>query len=70
MKKSNFKYKNTTSLSSLSLDGVGIYLRDGLCGSAIGIVKLHPSKGTHWVCYINENFLIVTVVSVQRNYLI
>ena len=20
------------------------------------IVNLHPSKGTHWVCYINENY--------------
>ena len=19
------------------------------------MVNLHPSKGTHWVCYINEN---------------
>ena len=23
----------------------------------IGIVNLHPSKGTHWVCYINDNYL-------------
>ena len=22
----------------------------------IGIVNLHPSKGTHWVRYINENY--------------
>ena len=22
----------------------------------VGIVNLHPSKGTHWVCYINENY--------------
>ena len=36
-------------LSSLSLDDVGIYLRDGPFLSDIGIVNLHPSKGTHWV---------------------
>ena len=43
-------------LSSLSLDGVGIYLRDGPFKSDIGIVSLHPSKGTHCVCYVNENY--------------
>ena len=43
-------------LSSLSLDGVGIYLRDGPFKSVIGIVNLHPSKGTNWVCYLNENY--------------
>ena len=43
-------------LLSLSLKDVGIYLRDGSFSSDIGIVNLHPSKGTHWVCYINENY--------------
>ena len=43
-------------LSSLSLNEVGIYLRDGPFESDIGIVNLHSSKGTHWVCYINENY--------------
>ena len=33
---------------------VGIYLRDGPFSSDIGIVNLHPSKRTHWFCYINE----------------
>ena len=42
-------------LSSLSLNDVGTYLRDGPFASDIGVVNLHPSKGTHWVCYINEN---------------
>ena len=50
---SNIKIKNI--LSSLSLNDVGIYLRDGPFKSDIGIVNLHPLKGTHWVCYINEN---------------
>ena len=43
-------------LSSLSLKDVGIYLRDGPFSSNIGILNLHPFKGTHWVCYIDENY--------------
>ena len=61
IKKHNLRNKATSSikiqqvLSSLSLKDVGIYLRDESFSSDIGIVNLHPSKGTHWVCYINEN---------------
>ena len=51
---SNIKIQQ--NLSSLSLNNVGIYLRDGLYKSDIGIVNLHPSKGTNWVCYIHENY--------------
>ena len=51
---SNIKIQQV--LSSLSLNDVGIYLRDGLFESDIGIVNLHPSEGTHWVTYINENY--------------
>ena len=40
----------------MSLNDVGIYVRDGPFETDIGIVILHPSKGTHWVCYINENY--------------
>ena len=60
--KHNLKNKATSNikvqqvLSSLNLNDVGIYLRDGPFSSVIGIVNLHPSKGTHWVCYINENY--------------
>ena len=50
---SNIKIQQV--LSSLSLDGVGIHLRDGPFKSDIGIVNIHPSKGTHWVCFIIEN---------------
>ena len=62
IKKHNLKNKATSNikiqniLSSLSLNDVGIYLRDGPFNSDIGIVNLQPSKGTHWVCYINENY--------------
>ena len=64
---SNIKIQQT--LSSLSLKDVGIYLRDGPFESNIGIVNLHPLKGTHWVCYINENYLIHMVVFLLNNYL-
>ena len=33
---------------------VGIYLRDGPFSTDIGIVNLHPSKGTHWVLYSKD----------------
>ena len=51
---SNIKIQQV--LTSLSLNEVGIYLRDGPFSSDIGIVNLHPSKGSHWVCYIDENY--------------
>ena len=51
---SNIKLKQV--LASIRLYDVGIYLRDGPFQSDIGIVNLRPSKGTHWVCYITENY--------------
>ena len=38
------------------LNDFDIYLRDRAFSNDIGIVNLHPSKGTHWVCYINEKY--------------
>ena len=44
-------------LKNIDLDTkVKIYLRVGPFESDIGIVNLHPSKGTHWVGYINESY--------------
>ena len=40
----------------MGLSDVGIYLRDGPFSTDFGIVNLHPSKGTHWVSYLNENY--------------
>ena len=63
LKKDNSKSKATSNikiqqvLSSIGLGNVGIYLRDGPFSCGIRIVEIHPRKGTHWVCYINENFL-------------
>ena len=42
---SNIKIQQV--LSSLSLNDVGIYLRDGPFKTDIGVINLHPSKGTH-----------------------
>ena len=62
IKKHNLKNKATSNikiqqvLDSIGLNNVGIYLRDGPFKSDIGFVNLHPSKGTHWVCYINEKY--------------
>ena len=62
IKKYRLKNKPTSNikiqqvLNSIGLNSVGIYLRDGPFESDIGIVNLHPSKGTHWVLYINENY--------------
>ena len=62
VKKHNLRNKATSNikiqqvLNSIGLNNVNIYLRDGPFLSDIGILNLHPSKGTHWVCYINENY--------------
>ena len=62
IKKYNLRNKATSNikiqqvLSSLSSKDVGVHLRDGPFESDVGIVTLHPSKGTHWVCYIYENY--------------
>ena len=49
--KATSKLKIQQVLSSSSLHDVGISLRDRPFLSDNGIVNLHPSKGTHWVCY-------------------
>ena len=60
----NYNLKNKTTsnikiqqvLSSLSSKDVGICLRDGPFSGDMGVVNLHPSKGTPWVCLMNENY--------------
>ena len=62
IEKHNLKNKATSNikiqqvLNSIGLNNIEIYLRDGPFSSDIGIVNLPPSKGTHWVTYINENY--------------
>ena len=40
----------------MGLNEVGIFLRYGSFSSDVGVVNLHPSKETHWVCYTNEKY--------------
>ena len=53
VKKFDLKHKATSNikiqkvLTSIGLDNINIYLRDRPFSSDIGIVNLHPSKGTH-----------------------
>ena len=62
VRKYNLKNKATSNikiqqvLTSIGLNNVNIYLRDGPFSSDIGIVNLHPTRGSHWVCYITENY--------------
>ena len=54
-------------LSSIVLDNVNIYLRDGSFSSNIRIVNLHPSKGTHWVLYTHECYFDSYGVTPPKN---
>ena len=62
IKKHNLKNKPTSNikiqkvLNSIGLNNVNIYLRDGPFSSDIGIVNLHPTRGSHWVSYIHEKY--------------
>ena len=48
---SNIKFQNI--LSSLFLSDFKIHLRDVPFSSDVGIVFLHPFKGTHWILFIH-----------------
>ena len=60
----NLKNKSLSNIniygvrSSLSLSDVGIYFRDDSFSSDTEIVNLHPSKSTHWLGYLNENYFM------------
>ena len=55
-------------LSSLSLSDVGTILGDGLFMSDVRIVRVHPSKITHWVTYNNQNYFDSNGCSSKQNY--
>ena len=67
--KATSEIKKHQVLSSIGLDNVDKYLRDGPISSDVGIAKLHSSTETHWVAYINKTFLIHFVVLFHKNYL-
>ena len=62
IKKHKLKKKATSNikiqqvLNSIGLNNDNINLRDGPFSSDIGIVNLHPFRGSHWICYKNENY--------------
>ena len=54
---SNIKIKvvlDTLCASGKLTIPVGIYMRDDKFTTDSGIVNLHPTKGTHWVMFVNE----------------
>ena len=55
-KKATSNIKIQQVLSIFSLSDVETFLGDGLFSSNISILNLHPPKGTHCVCDINENY--------------
>ena len=50
---SNIKIQEVLKKLNLS-NTVGIFLRDDDFNTDIGIVNLHPYRGSHWVCYIGR----------------
>ena len=62
----NYEFKNKAIsniklqevIGSIGLDNVGIYLKDGPFSSDIRILNLLPSKETHWVVYVHENYFV------------
>ena len=64
---SNIKIQKV--LTSIGLDNVGICLRDGPFESDIGIVNLHPFRGTHWILYFHECYFDSYCCVPRRNYL-
>ena len=50
---SNVKIKEILKL--INITECGIYMRDDKFTTPSGIVNLHPTKGTHWVMYTNQN---------------
>ena len=68
----NLKFKATANvniqhiLSSVVLDGVKIYLRDGPFSSGVGLSSLHLTKGTHWAAYNNQNYIDSNGCSTQK----
>ena len=49
---SNIKIKEILKL--MNITECGIYMRKDKFTTPSGIVSLHPTKGTHWVMFVNE----------------
>ena len=55
-KKATSNTKIQQRLSSLYLNDVGTH-RDGPFITHVAAVNLHPTEGTHWIVYNNQNFI-------------
>ena len=52
---SNIEIQNVLNKLDLKCgEPIGIYMREDKFTTPIGIVSLHPTKGTHWVLYNNQ----------------
>ena len=55
LKKATGNIKIYEVLKKIGLDSkMRIYLRDGPFESDIGIVNLHPFRGTHWILFVYD----------------
>ena len=60
VEKYRIKYEATSNVKTkeildiLNLKSTGIYMRDDKFTTTAGVVNLHPTKGTHWVMFVNE----------------
>ena len=69
---SNIKIKKVLDKLGLKFPLIecGIYMRDDNFTTSVGIVNLHPYKGTHWVLYINrfyfDSYGIIPPLSIQK----
>ena len=43
----------------------GVFMRDDKFTTTAGIVNLHPTKGTHWLCLLPSFILILMAVNLQ-----
>ena len=76
IKKYNLKKRATSNtkiyevLKKMALDSkVGIYSRDGDFSTNYGVVNLHPSRGTHWVCDNKDCYFDSYGFSPPKNFL-
>ena len=76
LKKYNLKNRATNNIKIYEVlkktgqdSKVGIYLRVGDFSTNYGVVNLHPSRGTHWVCYTKYCYFDSYGFSPPKNFL-
>lgn len=62
IKKYNLKNASTNSseitiiINEIGIQNFGIYLSDGALKTKQGLINFDNKKGTHWVCYYENNY--------------